>query len=214
METSLHKKLKSMVSMSRGTDRHWKLAGCKTVWIEGVHSVVTTKRAFYAAFVGDIPENMDVQSSCSFSGCLQPDHMILKPARRKSRPLSLKDHLSQLTEKYQAIQHLAEGNLPSGITLKAIDTVKFLTDSNNAIKDICSAVNLPMHEVMKIRGGFYDQVANRLRKTSGVGKNKKHDSPANMPGGILPEAPVPSTSFQDPLDIDEESAAWLAQLGR
>lgn len=164
MDTSLHKKIKSLCFTSRDGQGHWILKGSRTVWASDVQQVVTTRRAAYAAFRAEIPEGMDVVASCDVKGCIAPDHASLREARAVARGLSLPEQLAALarSEAYQLPD--VPRALPEGLTLELVGLVRRLSLLGNSLDQIRCATQLPTHEVMRIRGGVYDEVVGEIER--------------------------------------------------
>jgi hypothetical protein len=224
MDTALHRKIKSMCYTTRDGSGHWILQGSRTVWVAETQEVVTTKRAAYAAFRGEIPGGMDVRSDCGMPGCISPGHAVLCESRRVARPLSLPDQLLELAKPEKFRPPDQPNSLPKGLSLRMIETVRYLTKEGNTIEQIRSATQLSSHEVMRVRGGIYDGIADVLAGSRNSRRGYKDSrlarSAAEISGDTLPGAVA---AVQDPsgppkvaneVEISEEEAAWLSQIGK
>jgi hypothetical protein len=224
MDTELHTKIKSMCHTTRDGQGHWILTGSKTVWIAELAQVVTTKRAAYAAFKAEIPEGMDVRSACGVWGCIAPDHAELCEARRRARGLSLPNQLTELSTPRYFRKPQQKSVLPDGVTLQQIEAVRFLTKTGTSMGHIRAATSLPTEEIVKIRGGVYDQaaaIAARAKESrSGYVGAKKAKSLADISGDVLIGARTAAVGASRELlgsdvpDLTEEERAWLRQVGR
>lgn len=211
--------------MTRDGEGHWLLRGSRTVWAAELQEVVTTKRAAYAAFLGDVPEGVDVRANCGVPCCIAPGHATLCKSRRIARALSLPDQLIELA-KPEVFRPLDPPDyLPKGLTMEQVDLVKLLTKEGNTISQVRNATQLPVHEIMKIRGGVYDAAmkslaASSLGRASG-GRARRERSVASAPVDSAPSVDVVDqselkVSQSQPVDenLSEEELAWLEQVGR
>jgi hypothetical protein len=111
------------------------------------------------------------------------------------------------------------GILPEGITVMKVNLVKFYTVRNNSLEAIRHATGLPLHEIMKIRSGVYDEA---LRNVTGATKKRKAEkslyrtkSAADLPG-VLPPPPQ-HTAEESPGPVasegmTEEERQWLEMM--
>lgn len=224
MHTALHEKIRSMCHTTRDGEGHWILRGSKTIWIPEIQQVVTTKRAAYAAFRGEVPEGKDVRAGCGVSECVAPDHAVLCEARRAARKLSLPGQLLELAKPIVFKPPSPPGTLPPGLTLPLVEQVKRLTARGNVIGQIRNATGLPVAEIVKIRGGVYDEAAKVLalahdfrggRERSKRAKHIVNAQDDDLRGATI----VQDRGFADSSQIDEgelssEEVAWLQQVGR
>ena len=217
------------VTRGAGEGNHWLVVGCKTAWAPEICEVVTTKRAIYAAFVGPIPENMDVVSTCDVGGCVRPEHVGLAAARRASRALSLPETLATLSrtgEEFAAVP----GLLPKGVTARAVAMVKRMSTSGTPLAAVSFATGLSAQDVARSRGGAYDEAVKNARGAKG------QSAAALLAGGGIDQevvGPVEEEVEEPPAvveveesgvvvdeveeseeDVEAEEAVWLANLGR
>lgn len=223
MYTQLHRKILSMVSISRDGAGHWRLMGSRTIWVAEQQTVVTTKRAAYAAWRGDVLEGQDVRAVCGVPNCIRPEHLDLTPARRVARALSLPEQIIELAK--PGVFHPPDPLhiLPKGLTLKLIETVKFLSGEGNTTNQIRTATCLSAKEIVKIKAGVYDDAADALAgsrnsrrgyKDSRLARSAAEISGDTLPGAVtsmkeLAELP----SVQEEVEMSEEERGWLAQIG-
>ena len=168
MLTNLHRKIKSMCVFPRKGPAHWILVGCRTSWISEIQEIVSTRRAAYAAFRGEVPEGMDVRSNCGVVPCICPDHAILTESRYCARALSLPGQLAALARPDAFCPPDQSGILPRGLTLALVELVKFLSREKNTLAQIATATGLARREIVAIRGGKRDAAATTLRCCSGT----------------------------------------------
>jgi len=205
--TSFQKRLKSYVWGYKAVERHWflKSDAPKLLRHPSTGEQVTTKRALYAAFVGDIPEGKDLRPGCGVSGCSSPHHQRLEDSRSgTARALHFPD--------LDGVGFDDRPNrLPKGMTMALVAKVQELGRRGNSLSAICAATQLGRSEVMKIRGGAYDRAVATLRRSVEARTVKKVRKDQEEPGAVQGEeyesAGVPSP---EPIDeSDSEAVAWL-----
>ena len=221
MDTDLHRKIKSMCSIDRSGAGHWMLVGCKTMWVSDVQDIVTTKRAAYAAFIGQIPEGQDVFAECGKTGCIAPAHAVLRRARRAARALELPGRVEALSMPDRFTPAEPVDKIPDSVSLYKINLVKFLRHKGNSTSQMQEATGLPRVEIVKIVAGRYDELAKTLAAANtqkNDGKNyKKAKSSVELSGARSSGAVATNAEYDDhkkPPVIDratEEEIAWLNQ---
>ena len=224
MHTQLHRKILSMCFVTRDGNQHWILQGSRTVWIAECQEVVTTKRAAFAAFRGEVPEGMDVRADCGMPGCIAPDHAVLCEARRVARSLSLPDQLLELAKTETFRPPDPPNLLPEGLTLRLIEMVRYLTKEGNSIEQIRNATQLSAHTVMQIRGGIYDGIADVLAgsrnsrrgyRDSRLAKSAVEISDDTLRGAVSSvQGPAGPPKVAEEAEISEEERAWLSQISK
>ena len=224
MHTQLHRKILSMCFVTRDGNQHWILQGSRTVWVSETQEVVTTKRAAYAAFRGEVPEGLDVRAECRMPGCIAPEHAALCESRRIARGLSLPDQLLELAKPETFRPPDPPNSLPKGLTLKLIEVVRYLSKEGNSIDQIRNATQLSVHEIMRIRGGIYDGIAGVLAgsrnsrrgyKDSRLARSAAEISGDTLPGAVASvQGPPGPPKVAEEVEISEEEAAWLSQIGK
>ena len=205
MRTNFQAKLMTMCSVLRTGDRHWILTGARLIQVPGL-GVVTIKRAYYAAFIGDVPEDMDVFAACGEAKCVCPTHLDLRKARTRARALVLPDEVKKPKPKVYSKTEQAD-RLPSTVTARDVAFVKYLTKNGSTIASIRSATNLPTHEIMKIRGGRYDKAS---RKAVGLDPELMLPIESETPEKVL-DYEYPAIDDKDLTDREKE---WLKTVGR
>ena len=195
--------------------------------------VVTTKRAAYAAFRGEVPEGMDVRASCGTFGCIAPEHATLCETRRAARALNLPDQLTELEKPEVFRRPDLSDSLPRGLTLDLIRTVQRLSGGGSTLAQIGGATQLSSHEIMRIMGGAYDRIVDALsdaRNSRGksfakVLRREKSGESARVEKvavgeGVPPEAessgkiPTDILSMVNGKVVSEEERVWLEQISR
>ena len=222
MHTQLHCKILSMCYTTRDGNGHWILQGSRTVWVAECQEVVTTKRAAFAAFRGEVPEGMDVRANCGMPGCIAPDHAVLCEARRVARSLSLPDQLCELAKPERFHPPDLPNLLPEGLTLQLIEMVRYFTKEGNSIEQIRNATQLSAHIIMQIRGGIYDGIADVLAgsrnsrrgyRDSRLAKSAVEISDDALRGAVSSvQGPAGPPKVAEEVEISEEEAAWLKQI--
>lgn len=218
MKTPLHLKLESHCRKMRKGEQHWFLKGSAptTLWIPEITEVVTLRRVIYAAFVAMVPAEHEVVSTCGTRLCVRPEHMGIKwKLNSQAKALNLPEHLAAMTSPYR-YQTPKASILPEGVTIKAILTVKYLADKNS-LEKLRDATGLPLHEIMRIKGGVYDAAVKNVRGSTTEGRFRKEKrtsrEPAHIPGDSLPisrreqEGPPVIVDSEEPGD-----AMWLELL--
>lgn len=215
MRTDLHQKLRSMCEISRGDDSHWLIKGSKTIYIPELQEIVTTRRAIYAAFVGQVLENMDVVANCDMARCARPEHIIQAPSRRKSRPLALPDQVASLESftRGERANRLPQV-LPRGMTIAAIRRVRHMVEDGNTLSQVAIGVGLAIGEVVKIVNGVYDEAARNVGGPAVFSKTTR--SVVDIPDRSMPTlvGPVAGAEVEIPDVASEEEQEWLKRLGR
>jgi hypothetical protein len=206
MLTNFQAKLMTMCSVLRTGDRHWILTGSRLIQVPGL-GVVTIKRAYYAAFIGDVPEDVDVFAACGEAKCVCPTHLDLRKARTRARALALPDAVKVPRPKYYQKADPIE-KLPKNVTPHDVSMVKYLTKNGNSLAQIRNATNLSVHEIMKIRGGRYDKAAKGA---------VNFDAEASPPPSN--QTPVPAIlDYEYPAinedGLTEQEREWLKTVGR
>ena len=169
MKTAFHRKLESLCRISHRGDKHWLLVRSSLVRVPSQGGlIVTVKRAVYAAYIGPVLEGQDVVALCGLRMCVSPSHLGLRASRRASRALYLPDELEALAKPDVFQPPENPSILPSGITLHKVFLVKYLTKCGNTLAQIRMAVGLPLHEVVKVRNGVYDQAVKNIRGAGAV----------------------------------------------
>lgn len=224
MLTTLHNKILSMCLKTRDGENHWILRRCRTIWVPEIQMVVTTKRAAYAMWRGEIPPEMDVRTTCEVDGCINPHHAELWPSRRTSRGLSLPDQLEALAKPTVFVPAERPNVLPRELSLRTIEMVKYLAEQGTTTEGIRHATSISTHEIMKIKSGVYDHIAEKLtrprNKRLGYKDAKSAKSAADISDDRLEGAVVTSRGPSGPPEVaqdvvvSEEEAAWLKQIGK
>ena len=224
MHTQLHRKILSMCYTTRDGSGHWILQGSRTVWVSETQEVVTTKRAAYAAFRGEIPEGMDVRADCGMPGCIAPSHAVLCEARRVARALSLPGQLLELAKTETFRPPDPPNSLPKGLTLKLIEVVRYLSKEGNSIDQIRNATQLSAHIIMQIRGGIYNGIADVLAgsrnsrrgyRDSRLAKSAVEISDDTLRGAVSSvQGPAGPPKVAEEVEISEEERAWLSQISK
>jgi hypothetical protein len=122
----------------QGPEGHWFLEGREVVRLDS-GEVVTTMRAVHAAFLGPVPGDACVVSSCDFRLCGAPDHLKLRPSSRRMRPLDLSNVAG---EQGRAQQEVAPKH---GVARE----VGRLFDLGNSPSQIGLRLNIPLVDVLK-----------------------------------------------------------------
>lgn len=166
MKTELHLKLEKLCRILTKEPRHWFIKGCSTMWMSELNEHVSVKRAIYAAFVEDVPENMEVRATkCEASRCVNPDHCSLVPARgANNNPLSFAWHRDQLALPKKFVPPTPKGKLPFGLTPDNVAKVKTMVKAGSTLAQVQLVVKLPMSEIVQIKNGAYDRAAGRARR--------------------------------------------------
>lgn len=190
-----------------------------------LQEVVTTKRAIFAAYNGPVFEGHDVRSHCGLRQCANPEHMeqVESTHPNKAKALCLPNDFEALLmpTTYQPAEKVP--TLPPGLTIHLIGVVKFLSRRKNTLAEIRTATKLPLDEIMKIRGGMYDDAVKNTQGASAANKLKKAvrvaKSAADIPRDAIPQAGPRAVGPEEPSTEDvpeatEEELMWLKQLGR
>lgn len=166
MKTELHLKLEKLCRIMIKDPKHWFIKNSSVMWMSELNEHVSVKRAIYAAFVEDIPEDMEVRATkCEASRCVNPDHCSLVPARgTKNRPLSLPWHREQLVMPKKFIPPTPKGRLPFGLTPENVSKVKTMVSAGSSLAQVQLVVKLPMSDIVQIKNGVYDRAAGRVRR--------------------------------------------------
>jgi len=219
MDTQLHKKIKSMCRFTRDGEGHWILQGSRTVWVPDVQEIVTTKRAAYAAFRAEIPEGMDVRADCGTFGCIAPDHAVLCPSRRIARALSLPEQIASLASPNTFSPPPPPGTLPKGLTIQSISRVKQLFADGNTIAKVRAATNLTTQEIVRIRGGVYDEAVANLEKSVDRARKTRSKTASEVIGEgaargeeVADGREIESELVEDCEEEISEEIAWLKQM--
>lgn len=177
MITPFHKKLQEYCRISHRGDQHWILIGAETVRIPDTGEIVTVKRAIYASFVGDVPENMDVAVVCGVSQCAAPKHLSLAASRRKARPLSLPQFLDAFMGKTTYVGKDPKVVIPKGLDLKKAREIEVLAASGTPIVEIAGVTGLTSSDIVRLRSGVYDGA---MRKVTDATKARLAKKPAKF----------------------------------
>lgn len=165
MKTELHLRLERLCRRLKNEPRHWFLAKCESMWLPEMHEHVSVKRAIYAAFVGDVPAEMEVKAKCDSRHCVNPEHLALVPARNlNNRPLSFPWHLEQLTAPKRFVPPTPKGKLPVGMSHEIVARVKTMLKAGSTLNQVQLAVDLPVREIVLIKNGMYNRVAGKAKR--------------------------------------------------
>jgi hypothetical protein len=167
----LRKKLESCVSKMRRGEKHWLVRpdAPAAIYVPEIPapSTISIRRAIYAAFVGDIPENREVVPRCQHKYCINPEHVTLRKSKKPARPLSF----SMLpTEESEPSNDLAK--LPKGLTLDAFAMIRHSVSSH---RREALVHGIDVKEVVRVRSGLYDAAARaetKRLKSLGRGQEK------------------------------------------
>lgn len=129
-------------------DGHWVLDGSSTIRLRS-GAVVTTKRAIYVSFIGDVPEDHDVRMWCGLASCHAPDHMRLSKSRRAARALSAND----LIDTVGSVAKKGESKQPSVQVPR--ETADFVVNSTLPLRQLQAATGLPLGTIVKIKNGEF-----------------------------------------------------------
>lgn len=171
---AIRKQLETYVSKMRKGERHWlKLASAPSaIAVPGIDQprTISVKRAIYAAFVGDIPQNHEVVPNCKHKYCFCPEHLVLRSSKKDVRPLSF---ANLETDKKEDCKTPSFDKFPPGISLDA-----FLAIRNSVSSHRREALIYGVHvkEIVRIRSGLYDATARmetkRLRTINKVSSTR------------------------------------------
>ena len=205
MKTQLHLKLEKMCRILRKEPKHWFIVGGNVVYVPEMREAVTTKRAIYAAFVGDIPEGMEVRATCEASHCAAPDHVHLVAARTKARPLSLSAHVDALKKPSAFVAAEPAKVLPKGLDLDLIVKVKTLASGGSSMAQIKMTTKLEYALIAKIRNGGFDEL---LRRKEWRAERKKIlESPRRSDHVEVEKSAVDA-------DVSDPEQEWLRRMLR
>lgn len=169
MKTELHLKLEKLCRRLKNEPRHWFITGSGSMWMPEIQDHVSVKRAIYAAFVEDVPEDMEVRATkCEASRCVNPEHCSLVPARGvANKALSFSWHREQLSMPKKFIPPTPKGKLPVGITHELVAKVKTMSKAGSTLGQIQLVTKVSLKEIVLIRNGSYDRAAGRAKRDSG-----------------------------------------------
>lgn len=151
--TVFSKKLKSYVWGTKSSEGHWFLKEDAPTKVRppGFPRPITTKRALYATFLGDIPAGMELRTGCDTAKCVRPEHQDLCAIRNGAdSPVLTSEEVNRPNLK-------GPGTLPKGITKNLIKRIKALFATGSDIAGVAYLVGLSYSEVMKCKNGIYDR---------------------------------------------------------
>lgn len=200
--TPFQKMLKSHVWGYKAVERHWfaKDGAPRAVRVPSTGEQVTFRRALYAGFKGDVPEDVDLRSGCGVKGCLAPDHQEFAKTRTSARTLHIPD-----------LDGIGVDNdpkkLPKGVTFVVMAKVRHLGNSGSSLESICAATGLDRSTVMKIRGGVYDRAVATVRRATAERRRRQAEK---KPVEVAPMQPRDESDYPEVPEAEVE--AWLRSI--
>lgn len=170
MKTELHLKLESVCRRMIKEPKHWFVTGTGVMWLPEVQDHVSVKRAIYAAFIEDVPGDMEVRTTkCEASKCVNPYHCSLVPARGTgNKPLSFPWHREQLSAPKRFVPPTPKGKLPVGVTPEMAARVKTMTKAGSTLAQIQLVVGIDARDIVSIRNGVYDRALGRAKRKAAI----------------------------------------------